>query len=406
MSASKTKQIITKSDKRRHNDSESDLDSGSEYSAGSSDISNTPNTATKVQLDIKVSKIKYQKLDGFVSSKLILKLEGHDMNLVVANTIRRVAYDDIPVYAFNSVNIEQNTSKAFDNDYMRCRLRQLPMYPIENTLFYLEPEYLQNLELNQDLDKGRSNEKTRLKHSSEKLIEVFINAANNTKDIKSITSNDLTYLVDGKQEKYPHNREFPILLIDLLPGQVFKCHMVACLGVGECDAIWSGCKQIYYEQIEPVKRKGKKPSADSDAETESEEDLDIHNIKFTVESIRQMSEIELLVKCCKFIKFKLGEIRKFIKLNVHRGTIAHNQMMLLELIDEDHTLGNLINHTLQDHPDIIYSGLSKPDLLIKAVTLKIISSDDVESPIEPLYAVIQYLIDVYDLLEKKFLELD
>ena len=63
---------------------------------------------------------------------VILELEGKDINFVTINTIRRVCYNNIPIYTFdpNLVKITNNTS-VYNNDYMRLRISNLEI-DIEN----------------------------------------------------------------------------------------------------------------------------------------------------------------------------------------------------------------------------------------------------------------------------------
>lgn len=330
---------------------------------------------SKTKIDAKVKEIQYIKQNGFVSSQLVLEFSGKDINHVIANTLRRVSYDDIPVYAFEYVNIEHNNSKAFDNDMMTVRLRQLPIYDIKNDLYFLHPKYWQNVDY---YDKNRE------KHENERLIEAIINVHNNTNELMSVTTNDMNYYIDGQEVEYPNrNPDEPILLIELLPNQTFKCQLRACLGVGERDSIWFGSKLVFYEY----------------------DDNDLNKIKFTIEGTGQMSEYELLVKCCRLIKLKLRSIKKEISHRVNTKEIRISPTIIIELVNEDHTMGNLINNALQDHPYIAFSGVSKPDHLIKQIRFKISCTDDIDSPIKPLFEVIDYLTELFTELENQFIKL-
>lgn len=326
-------------------------------------------------IDIVVKEVSYVKQAGFTSPKLILTISGKDMHYVIANTLRRVSYDDIPTYAFEFVNIEHNNTKAFDNDFMRMHLRQMPVYDIKSNLYYLHPKYWQNVNY---YDKNRE------KHESEQLIEATINAYNNTNELMNVTTQDMGYYIDGKQVPYPHrNPNEPILLIELLPNQTFKCQMRACLGVGERDSIWFASKDVYYEYNidDPTK------------------------ITFTIEGSGQFPEYEVLVKCCRLIKYKLSAIGNEIDTRMKTGEIKPAQTIFIELNNEDHTMGNLINNALQDHPNIAFAGVSKPDHLIKLIRFKMTSTSDVPSPLTPLFEVISNLTNVFSHLEAQFIKL-
>jgi DNA-directed RNA polymerase subunit L len=327
------------------------------------------------KLDLHVKELSYIKQDKFVSSQLTLELDGKDMHYVIANTLRRASYDDIPTYAFEYVNIEHSNSKAHDNDMMVVHLRQLPVYDMENELDYLHPRYWQDVDY---------SAKDRDKPEGERAIEATINAYNNTNDKVKVTTKDLAYYIDGKQVEYPnrHSGE-PILLIELLPNQTFKCQMKAFLGVGERDSIWFAAKDTFYDY-----------------------EFDNPNkITFTIESAGQIPEYTILIKCCRVIRIKLDSIGKEIDHRVKARDIKPAPTIFFDLINEDYTMGNLINNALQDHPHIAFSGVSQADRMIRAVRFKIQCTDDVDSPIGPLFEALEYLKNVYTALEDKFVKL-
>ncbi|AYV84890.1 MAG: DNA directed RNA polymerase subunit L [Hyperionvirus sp.] len=329
----------------------------------------------KKKIDITVKEVEYIPLNGFISSKLTLDLSGKDMHYTVANTLRRVSYDDIPTYAFVYVNIEHNNSKAFDNDFMVDNLRQLPVPNIQNDLFYLHPKYWQNVDY---YDKARE------KHESEKLIEITVNAYNNTNEIMVVTTKDIAYYIEGEPAEYVSpNKNEPIVIIELLPNQTFKCQLRACLGVGERDSIWFASKLAYYEYDEANPRK----------------------ILFSLEASPQLPEYEVLLKCCRLIKLKLNGIYSEIENRIKTKEILPAQTIFLEFTNEDHTIGSLINNALQEHPHIAFAGVSKPDHLLKMIRFKMSSTDDVDSPLEPLFEVLKYLTNIFDNLENQFIKL-
>jgi DNA-directed RNA polymerase alpha subunit len=68
-------------------------------------------------------------------SRLEFELTG--INHTIVNTYRRVILSDIPIYAFDNITITENTS-VFNNNYMKLRLRNLPVIGIHSdTAFYV-----------------------------------------------------------------------------------------------------------------------------------------------------------------------------------------------------------------------------------------------------------------------------
>jgi DNA-directed RNA polymerase subunit L len=321
-------------------------------------------------IDISVKSIEYTPANDFTSSQLNLEFTGKEANLVITNTIRRVAYDDIPSYAFDYINIEFNNS-VFNNDMMTIHLRQLPIYDIDTGLYFLHPVYWK------DVDYSNKN---REKHHKEILIEGIVNVYNTTDEIRNVTTNDITYYVDTIQTKYQHKGSEPILLIQLRPNETFKCQIKGCLGVGERDSIWSMAHSYHHE-------------------------LESNKILFTMESMGQMIEHDIIIKCCKLIKMKLNLIKKEIETRVNTKEILHNHTIFFDIDNEDFTMGNLINNCLQDHENIVFSGISKPDHLVKSIKFKITSSPDIISPIEPFYDAIDHLVNLYDEIEKQVISI-
>ena len=316
---------------------------------------------------IKIDTVEFRKSKDFIQSKLTLKMSGKKATCILANTFRRIALDDIPTYAFAYVNIEQNTS-ILNNDMMNLRLKQLPIYDMECPVIFLHPKYWQDVNYS-DLN--------REKHESEKSIEAIINSTNTTNNVLNVTTDDIKYYVDNEEIQYPaRNKKEPILLLQLRPSETFKCQMKGCLGVAECDNMWSAANIAYYE----------------------EKDGDI---LFSIESANQISEYEIMRKACKLIKLKLHGIENEIKNRLAIKEIEHTQIIFFDLINEDHTMGNLINDELQNHKDIVFAGISKPDHLIKQIRFKICSDKSVKSPINAFFDVLSDLEKLITNIEKQ-----
>lgn len=319
-----------------------------------------------------------------ISSKLVLEFDGKDVTNVILNTLKRVSYDNIPTYAFTPgmINISENTS-MFHNDYMRLRLSNLPIYDTPLDIYYLDPVYWNNINY---------SDQQRPKHPSEKQIEIAINSYNDTNFNKNITTNDIHYYEDGELiNKY--NKDAPILLIQLRPAEAFKCTMKAALGVGEVKNQWAAAGNVYYDDMttddivgEFIEKKHNKTL-------------------FTIESLGQYDEYDIIVKGCNYIIKKLDDIKTDLnKKFITAQTPVSNQMIII-LDGEDHTMGQILNYYFQDHPDIIFSGLTKPDNLVNSVSFKIVCSKNIKSPISAIYEQIEYIKNIYLHIEKNIMKI-
>ena len=313
-------------------------------------------------VDIKIKELKHQKRTDLHESFLELEFTGSDINNIFVNTMRRVSMDEIPIYAFPSelIKIEGNTS-IFNNDYMKLRLSQIPIYDCDSGLEYLDNKYL-NMGLNFD-------DTHFLKYEKEKVIEMYINSYNNTPENINVTTNDVKYIEDGEPvEKY--SKKFPILITQLRPNETFKAHMKAALSTGIKSNIFSASSNTFYD---------------------NEDD----KITFRIESQGQIDEYLILEKSCNFILKKLNDFEKsFTQQLKENKKYEKNSTLLLEFENEDHTMGELLNTVFQDHDKIVFSGMSKPSPLERLIKIKIVSSDD--HPMVYMLEQIEYLKSVYE----------
>ena len=77
----------------------------------------------------KISNVNLKVLDWdkeMNNSRLELNLKGKNLNYVVLNTLRRTIFSDVPIYAFDKITINKNTS-IFNNNYMKLRIENLPV---------------------------------------------------------------------------------------------------------------------------------------------------------------------------------------------------------------------------------------------------------------------------------------
>jgi hypothetical protein len=63
-------------------------------------------------------------------------------------------------------------------------------------------------------------------------------------------------------------------------------------------------------------------------------------------------------------------------------------------------MGELINTYLQDHKDIQFSGVKKPNLLLDMIIITYVTSS--KSPLEPFHEVLDFIDMIADVLTKKF----
>lgn len=316
--------------------------------------------------DINISLIEKQKVEDYNNSWIKVKFSGADFNIKILNAIRRVSMINLPTYAIPAelIKIETNTTVAFNNDYMKLRLGFLPILGVDTGLSFLSEKYW---------NKVNYSDQKRFKHENEKNVEMYINKHNETAQIINVTTNDMTMYVDGEQIK-PYSVEYPILIIKLRPDDTFKCTMKATIGVAEGNARWMMARNAWYEM--------------------NDDDPEKIYYELTVEGNGQADEHEILIRTCKFILKKLNDIKVEIQNRINAKEIVSEQTIKIKLDGEDHTFGEIINYELQSHKNILYSGVSKTDHLVKSVTLTIRSIDKDSAAI--------IMVECIDILIKKY----
>jgi DNA-directed RNA polymerase subunit L len=320
--------------------------------------------------DISIDEIKKVPWDGLQYSELTLRFKGGDVNTTLLNALRRILIDNIPTYAFPPEKIQikkdNNTSK-FNNDFMRLRLSQLSIPNIKSDIYYLPSKYWEGIDYSKDYEK----------HPQEKQIEIYINSTNTSDVLSRVTTSDIQYYEDGILVRDKYNKEYPIVLIELCPGEKFKCHMVSALGVAEKNiregtAIWSGVTNTYYDETKD-------------------------GINLTIESQGQCDEYELMWKACKYMQSKMDELKNTL---LEKQKDARVKKVELLLDNETYTIGGILTDILQNRSDVAFAGVTKPNHLIKSILIKIEYKDELDAPYTPIYESIQHISDMMNHIEK------
>jgi len=302
------------------------------------------------EYDIKVEEKYYNKKKAHKSSELCMKFSGKDCNIKILSALRRVCGISIPNHAFNSsmITIEENTCVAFNNDYMKLRLSQLPVFNVESKLSYLHKKYWKGINY-ADIN--------REKHPDEKNIKIYINSHNNSNEIKDITTKDIKVYIDDSQVEM-YDPTSPVLIVKLRPNDTFKCMMVASLGIGEGDTIYSSCSNAWATYDEDIKDSGERIFKSGE---------------LILKSRGQQKEKDILKLACDYLIKKYEDFKIDLDNKIKSKQILDDYNITLILDEEDFTFGELLNFEIQDDKNILFSGLSKPDHQIKSITFKILA---------------------------------
>jgi DNA-directed RNA polymerase subunit L len=296
------------------------------------------------KIDIKIKELGRKRNKKLESSSVTLQFIGKDVSNVLVNAFRRVALNNIPVYAYTKslMIIEENTS-IFNNDYMKLRLEQIPIFNVSSPIYTLGENLITLDNIKFELESG-----DRVKYNDEVVYNAYINKTNETNENINVTTNDLKLYENTEEVNNNYDKEYPLLLIQLRPRESFKCKLESFLGNGTMNSIFSSICTAYYEE-------------------NNEEQTDI---TLTMESTGQMSEYEVLIKSCKFMLDKFAKIENEINIKLEK---LNEKTIIFTLENEDYTFGSLLVNILQSNRDIIFAGVAKTDLLVNSIRFNISS---------------------------------
>lgn len=356
----------------------------------------------------KISKINFKVLNKITelgNSRLEFKLAGPNIDYIVVNTIRRTILSEIPIYAFNDFKFEKNTS-VFHNNYLKLRLRQLPVWSIENTVDFLDNKLKKSNEndeeINENIDEIVPSEQNQttgdeiqlqvdksLNSSSLKQLTMYINYKNKSNEIVNVTTSDAKFYYEEKQIASPY--KIPIPLVKLQPGQEIAFSAITNIGTEFMDAMFSAVSACVYKQI------------------------DENEFDFVIESRGQISEKRILQVALINIEKRMKNLLKMLsdekKSNNSKDTYApHNDYKIKKettndgldgviiVNNEDHTMGNLISRGMQKHDKISFAGYNLPHPLGRKVHFHYkLRSGEIKNVVKD---VIDYYTELFEQIEK------
>jgi DNA-directed RNA polymerase subunit L len=310
-------------------------------------------------------------------SSLEYKLSGPDINYTVVNTIRRVIFKYIPIYAFNQFKFEKNTS-VFNNSYIKLRLKQIPIWGIENKLDTIEinkKEPVIDIPEENEVELGDDvalESDTNLNSSTLKQLTMYVNYKNKTNNIVCVTTNDAKFYFDEKNIPSPYETPIPIVKLQAKQEIVFSA--ITDIGIEEINAMYSPVCINTYKMV-----------------NENEFNL-------TLESRGQITEKRILNVALHNIKNKLNNFMKLVsdenkvkmEVDVLEGVLIVN--------NEDHTLGNLITRGMQQHSDISFAGYNLPHPLSNKVHFNFKLNKG--KIIKVMKDVVDYYLTLFDKINK------
>lgn len=323
--------------------------------------------------DIQYKVLNYNEDQG--TSRLEVNISGKSINYIIINTIRRSILTYIPIYAFSEFNFTTNES-IFNNNYMKLRIKNLPVWGIINNIdkhetkkliineTILEEDGLNNMDDDIDLENNNSN----LNSSSLNQLTMYIDYKSTGKSITTVTTDHAKFYYGGKNIKSPYS--VPIPIIKLQPDQIINFSALTTLGIEKENPIYSPVSVCFYKE-------------------NSENNLDL-----IIESRGQINEKRIIDVAIINIIDNLEKIDKMIPDN-QSGLLGE---ILFE--GENNTMGNLLAHGLQNHKHIKFAGYNVPHLLEEKIIIHYELIDEKYNIKKVFNDVIIYLIELFNNISK------
>ena len=345
--------------------------------------------------DIKIRIVDQKVFDESFNNYLVLGISGKKINYVIMNTIRRVIMELVPTYGYdkNDINITKNTS-IFNNDYMKLRISHFPVIGIINDFQTIERFVVLEYEANiSTFDKKIENINEIEKRNNEEKLEksqnliMSINVKNTSNEVLCVTTNNefTKFYYKASPITTPYLQD--LLIVKLKPGEEFICNSTSSLNIGLKGANFLPTAVCVF--TDPDEPNGE--------------------YILNLESLKQMSEFDIIIRACSIIIIKLNmfldvfisKITEYksesvndeynlenktpnslnnntdsesntesaIRNSTDEQLEQHRTKGIIKIENESHTFGNLLSRMFQDHPLIDFAGYKIDHLLIKELTI-------------------------------------
>ncbi len=281
---------------------------------------------------------------SFSPNHVYLNFNGKDVNHIILNTIRRTILEDIPCYGFNVKNISiSKNSSVYNNDYMRNRIENFPIFSVDAGLNLEEYNTLRKYTRGRKLDVEQVNEEEE-EEEEESDVTIYCKVSNSDELIKSVTSEDMEFYLKGKKVKsyFPN----PILLIKLKKDEEFEFSAKSDKGIAMNHSRYATVGMCCYEM-----------NKDND-------------FTLKVEPRGQINMVDIFDRAFEIIKYRLN----LIMTKVMKTKFTNDNHGKIVLNNEDHTYGTVLAKGLQEHKNIEFAGYRMDHLLIRDVTIEYVTN--------------------------------
>jgi DNA-directed RNA polymerase subunit L len=305
------------------------------------------------------------------SSRLEFDITGKEVNYVIINTLRRMVLSDIPIYAYSEFIFNKNNS-IFHNNFIKNQIKNLPVWGIDNKIEFYEKLKVSNNEVNNEIEDLEDNVELsvdkKINSTSLEQLTMYVDYNNKSNDIITVTTEHAKFYFAQKQISNPYPT--PIQLVKLQPTQNINFTAVTSIGIEKENSIYSPVSICVYEEKKE------------------------NEFRFIIESKGQITEKVILHRAIINLNKNIESI-----LNQFIENLDNNELSgQIEIKNEEHTIGNLITHGLQNHKNVTFASYHLPHPLEKRVIIEYkLKSGKFK---DVLKEVINEYIELYNKLDK------
>ena len=313
--------------------------------------------------------VLHDKTKGY--SRLEFDITGKEVNYVIMNTLRRIVLSDIPIYAYSEFIFNKNNS-IFHNNFIKNQIKNLPVWGIDNKIEFYEKLKVSNNEVNNEIEDLEDNVELsvdkKINSTSLEQLTMYVDYNNKSNDIITVTTEHAKFYFAQKQISNPY--PIPIQLVKLQPQQNINFTAVTSIGIEKENAIYSPVSICVYEEKKE------------------------NEFRFIIESKGQITEKVILHRAIINLNKNIKSILNQFIDNLDNTKLSGQ----IEIKNEDHTIGNLITHGLQNHKNVTFASYHLPHPLEKRVIIEYkLKSGKFK---DVLKDVINEYIELYNKLDK------
>jgi DNA-directed RNA polymerase subunit L len=254
--------------------------------------------------------------------------------------LRRILKTYVPTYAFSAENITiKKNSSIINNDQIRERFSNLPIMYVKN-----EEETVKKFLQLYDGEKIEDD-----------FLTMYISYKNKSGKMEAVTTDTSTvkFYYQGKEIKSPYTR--PLLLVKLHDGEEFECTCEARIGLNleeeyQDPAIYDPVAGCAYEQVEENK------------------------FILRYESKQQFDEREILRRALSCLIMRLEYLNNLVNEKIGADDQKEG---ILEIPNEDMTVGGILGYLIQMHKDVEFAGDHQPNIAMREIHIKYKCKSDI-----------------------------